>query len=99
MAALNLVAAERAMPLAKLLSERFLETIHVNGLIIDTDSVTEATRALHRDGYRAVKLKVGNDPVEVDIAKFEKVHGNIKKVEGSGSPLIPMNFGGPTAQA
>ncbi len=34
-----------------------------------------------------------------NIAKFEKVHGMIKKVEGSGSPLIPMNFGGPTAQA
>ena len=34
-----------------------------------------------------------------NIAKFEKIHGEIKKVEGSGSPLIPMNFGGPTAQA
>ena len=34
-----------------------------------------------------------------NIAKFETVHGEIKKVEGSGAPLIPMNFGGPTAQA
>jgi hypothetical protein len=34
-----------------------------------------------------------------NISKFEKVHGEIKKVEGSGTPLIPMNFGGPTAQA
>ncbi len=34
-----------------------------------------------------------------NIAKYEKVHGEIKKVEGSGTPLIPMNFGGPTAQA
>lgn len=34
-----------------------------------------------------------------NIAKFEKVHGIIKKIEGSGTPLIPMNFGGPTAQA
>lgn len=34
-----------------------------------------------------------------NIGKFEKVHGEIKKVEGAGSPLIPMNFGGPTAQA
>jgi len=34
-----------------------------------------------------------------NIAKFEKVHGEIKKIEGSGTPLIPMNFGGPTAQA
>jgi hypothetical protein len=34
-----------------------------------------------------------------NIAKFEKVHGEIKKVEGSGTPLVPMHFGGPTAQA
>ncbi len=34
-----------------------------------------------------------------NIAKYEAVHGEIKKVEGSGTTLIPMNFGGPTAQA
>jgi hypothetical protein len=34
-----------------------------------------------------------------NIKKYEKVHGEIKKVEGSGTPLVPMNFGGPTAQA
>jgi hypothetical protein len=34
-----------------------------------------------------------------NIAKFEKVHGDIKKVESSGMPPLPMNFGGPTAQA
>jgi hypothetical protein len=34
-----------------------------------------------------------------NIAKYESVHGPIKQVEGSGSPVIPMNFGGPTAQA
>ncbi len=34
-----------------------------------------------------------------NIAKYESVHGPIKKVEGSGGPVIPMNFGGPTAQA
>ena len=33
-----------------------------------------------------------------NISKFETVHGEIKKVEGSGIP-IPMNFGGPVAQA
>jgi len=33
-----------------------------------------------------------------NITKFESVHGEIKKVESSG-PIIPMNFGGPTAQA
>ena len=34
-----------------------------------------------------------------NIAKYESVHGEIKKVEGAGTPLIPLNFGGPTAQA
>lgn len=33
-----------------------------------------------------------------NISKFETTFGPIKNVEGSG-PVIPMNFGGPTAQA
>ena len=31
-----------------------------------------------------------------NIGKYEAVHGTIKQTEGVG---IPMNFGGPTAQA
>jgi hypothetical protein len=31
-----------------------------------------------------------------NIAKFESIHGPIKEVEGPG---LPMNLGGPTAQA
>ena len=34
-----------------------------------------------------------------NIAKFEAVNGPIKQVEGAGGAMIPMNFGGPTAQA
>jgi hypothetical protein len=33
-----------------------------------------------------------------NIAKFEAVHGPIKEVKGSG-PIMPLTFGGPTAQA
>ncbi|MBN1388628.1 MAG: DUF3467 domain-containing protein [Bacteroidales bacterium] len=33
-----------------------------------------------------------------NIKKYEAVHGLIKEVKGSG-PVMPMNFGGPTAQA
>jgi hypothetical protein len=33
-----------------------------------------------------------------NIKKFESINGEIKKVEG-GAPVVPMNFGGPTAQA
>ena len=32
-----------------------------------------------------------------NIAKYESVHGQIKKTEGEVA--LPMNFGGPTAQA
>ncbi len=33
-----------------------------------------------------------------NIAKYEAVHGPIKEVKGSG-PVMPLSFGGPTAQA
>ena len=34
-----------------------------------------------------------------NIDKFESLHGPIKDIEGSGEKHIPLNFGGPTAQA
>jgi hypothetical protein len=34
-----------------------------------------------------------------NITKFESVHGPIKQGEGQSGPVIPMNFGGPSAQA
>jgi len=37
--------------------------------------------------------------LEENIKKFESVHGPIKKIEPQGGPSMPMNFGGPTAQA
>jgi hypothetical protein len=33
-----------------------------------------------------------------NISKYEAVHGIIREVKGSG-PVMPVNFGGPTAQA
>jgi len=33
-----------------------------------------------------------------NIAKYESVHGTIREVKGSG-PVMPVTFGGPTAQA
>jgi hypothetical protein len=33
-----------------------------------------------------------------NISKYEAVHGHIREVKGSG-PVMPPNFGGPTAQA
>ena len=34
-----------------------------------------------------------------NVAKFESVHGPIKEPEPGGNPMMPMNFGGPAAQA
>ena len=34
-----------------------------------------------------------------NIAKYESIHGKIKNVETPGGPAMPLNFGGPTAQA
>ncbi len=34
-----------------------------------------------------------------NISKFESANGPIKNIEGSGGPVMPINFGGPTAQA
>ena len=69
MAVLNLLASHQTVPLARLLTERPLETIHINGLIVDPDNVTETVRRLHRDGYRAIKLKVGRGEIETDIER------------------------------
>ncbi|MDA3891535.1 MAG: DUF3467 domain-containing protein [Salinivirgaceae bacterium] len=34
-----------------------------------------------------------------NISKYEALHGKIKNIEGGGGSNMPMNFGGPTAQA
>lgn len=34
-----------------------------------------------------------------NINKYESLYGPIKKLDGPASPVMPVNFGGPTAQA
>ena len=34
-----------------------------------------------------------------NVAKYESTNGPIKNIEGIVPPIIPMNFGGPAAQA
>ncbi len=34
-----------------------------------------------------------------NIKKFESLHGPIKNIESMGSAGLPLNFGGPTAEA
>ncbi len=71
MAALNLVAASKAVSLARLLSDNPLESVRVNALVTGDDDVTAKVRQLKRDGYRAVKLKVGRRPLDEDIRRTQ----------------------------
>jgi len=34
-----------------------------------------------------------------NVSKYESINGKIKNVDENTGPIIPMNFGGPTAQA
>ena len=34
-----------------------------------------------------------------NLSKYEHTHGEIKESDPSGGPAMPMNFGGPAAQA
>ena len=34
-----------------------------------------------------------------NVSKFEAIHGKIKNVDEGGNPAMPLNFGGPAAQA
>lgn len=69
MAALNLIARDQAMPMARLLTDRPLETVHLNGLIAEDNNLTETVRRLRRDGCRAIKLKVGRESLERDVER------------------------------
>jgi len=37
--------------------------------------------------------------LQENIKKFESLHGPIKNIDVSGSPMMPLSFGGPTAEA
>ncbi|RLD83423.1 MAG: DUF3467 domain-containing protein [Bacteroidetes bacterium] len=37
--------------------------------------------------------------LQENIKKFESLHGPIKNIDTSGSPMLPLTFGGPTAEA
>jgi len=75
MAVLNLLAADQSVPLASLFSDNALGTVRINGLITgDSDELTEESRAMRREGYRAIKLKVGHNDIAVDIERTRNVY-------------------------
>ncbi|MCX6835251.1 MAG: o-succinylbenzoate synthase [candidate division Zixibacteria bacterium] len=72
-AALGLLAHSRGIPLAGLLSHDPLDTVLVNGLVLDDSPIIETARRFSREGYRAVKIKVGRRPLDEDVARVRDV--------------------------
>jgi O-succinylbenzoate synthase len=69
-AALGLLAHSRDVTLASLLSHQPLDTVRVNGLVLDDSPVIETVRGFSSEGYRAVKMKVGRRTVDEDVARI-----------------------------
>jgi len=68
-AALGLQAAEESTPLAGLLIDNPPKVIPVNGLVVgNAETAARRVTDLLDDGFRAIKIKVGRQPVDKDIA-------------------------------
>jgi O-succinylbenzoate synthase len=72
-AVLGLLAHSRGIPLAGLLSRNPRDTVMVNGLVLDDSPIIETARRFSREGYRAVKVKVGRRPVDEDVVRVRDV--------------------------
>lgn len=92
------------------LSEEIAQGIYSNLAIITHSSsefVIDFVRVMPGIPKAKVKSRVVLTPehakrlmmaLKDNIAKYEAIHGKIKDID-TGGPSIPMNFGGPTAQA
>ncbi len=68
MAVLNLIAADRTVLLASLLSPLCPKNISVNGLIVGTgDEAIDRARLLIKQGYSTLKLKVGRTSLQDEV--------------------------------
>jgi uncharacterized protein DUF3467 len=93
------------------LSEEIAQGVYSNLAIITHSSsefVLDFVRVMPGIPKAKVKSRVVLTPehakrllmaLKDNLAKFEALHGKIKDIDKSGGPSIPMNFGGPTAQA
>ena len=73
-AVLALQANSAGVSMARLLHHEPQTTFRINGFIAGSSSeVTEQARTLQRDGYRAVKLKVGRGNIAEDIERTRNV--------------------------
>ncbi|MEO8148209.1 MAG: DUF3467 domain-containing protein [Bacteroidia bacterium] len=90
------------------LSEEIAEGIYSNLAIIthsNSEFVVDFVKVMPGVPKAKVKSRIVLTPQHAkrllaaladNVSKYESVHGPIKETEGFG---IPMNFGGPTAQA
>ncbi len=69
MAVLNLLACRRRCTLAGLLNPSYRNVLPINGLLVETSRLAIQGRRLLRQGYTAVKLKVGRQSLAEDIAR------------------------------
>ena len=73
-AVLALQANAAGLSMARLLHHEPQTTFRINGFIAGSSSeVTEQARTLQREGYRAVKLKVGRGSIAEDIERTRNV--------------------------
>jgi len=74
MAALNLLADAAGTSLSALLSPDYRQTVSLNGLLSGTrKEIHTQLQSLLNEGYKAVKLKVGRQSPEEDIALVREV--------------------------
>jgi o-succinylbenzoate synthase len=67
-AVLNLIADSRNLPLRKIISDVYRDSVSVNGLLSGTrNEILSKTSRLRQDAYQAVKLKVGQHPLQEEI--------------------------------
>lgn len=93
------------------LSEEIAQGIYANLAIITHSSsefVLDFVRIMPGVPKAKVKSRVVLTPehakrlmfaLQDNIKKYESNHGPIKNADKPGGPVIPMNFGGPTAEA
>ncbi|MEW5796893.1 MAG: o-succinylbenzoate synthase [Candidatus Zixiibacteriota bacterium] len=73
-AIVSTLAQETGKPPAYLLATHPAERLHLNGLITDDTPLLESADRFLRDGYRAVKMKVGRRSLDGDIARTMQLH-------------------------
>ncbi len=80
-AVLHLFASRREVPLRKILSSASREVVSVNGLLpnaLSREEILEKAAWFSRQGYRAVKLKVGGRSVKEDAELARAVRAVLK---------------------